>query len=930
VIVESGSGMSNTSYDAFISYSREDASAAEGFQSALQSFARPWYRRRSFRVFRDISNLAAEPSLWGAVEAALNRSRYLIVLASRAAARSPWVDREIRHWLSSHTSDSLILVRLDGTVRWDLERNDFDWSVSDALSPALKGVYAGEPLFVDLVGSSTFSLRDPLFRRAVGQVAARIRNVELDQILGEHLRRHRQTRLTVGATGLVVLSLAGAAAVAHRQSASESRAKEQQALVASSRRLAAQSREALSQRNARLSLLAGLASLQMAETREAYGAILDALTATRHLVVDIQAVDGPVDAIALAADEQMIITGSHDGSIVFWSLATGKERRRYTRAHAQGVTDIAVSSTGRRAASGGGARGGFVLWDLVRLEPVESVKDGPGFSLAFTRDGKWLLAGGEDGIVSAWDLERRQAAITRGDPRDGTIVDISIDGTRERFATGGLFGVVRIRDRRTLRSIRVIDPDPSTGASVDISSDGRRLLMAGGRGVRLWDLAENEAYGDPFLSASGMVHHARFTGGALGRVALTLGADLYLRSAELERLGFHRHEISSLALDRERGLLATGSRDGRARVWSLHPRNSFVKTFVAPEEGLGTHAVAFSRDGARLAVGASDARVGFLSGRTATRGIIYIVDAATGDLLGPPLAGHSGAIVDLAFSPDGRLASASDDGTIRLWDVDKRTSATVSAGGGSPVLDVAFSPDGRLLAFARAEEPAGVWDIGQNALKWRSEAADVTAVAFSPDGRVLSMGTAGGEVRSWATSSMRTETLLPHSPGRWINGLAFDRHGRQIVALVRGEVHLIDVETGITIPLPALGVDSAVRSVAIGPAFAAFLHTNGRLSLWDLQSQEATADLNRGLDNFFTPLPQQVAVSHDGNRIAANVGGVVLLFDVDRTALESRACAVAGAPLSRAEWASLVQRDYVALCSERADLESEVPVTQGQ
>ena len=84
------------SYDAFISYSHSlDGKLAPALQSALQRFAKPWYRLRSCRVFRDQTQLTASPALWQSLEQALSASRYFVLLASPEAARSPWVNREI-------------------------------------------------------------------------------------------------------------------------------------------------------------------------------------------------------------------------------------------------------------------------------------------------------------------------------------------------------------------------------------------------------------------------------------------------------------------------------------------------------------------------------------------------------------------------------------------------------------------------------------------------------------------------------------------------------------------------------------------------------------------------------------------------------------------------------------------------------------------
>ena len=89
-------------YDAFISYSHAaDGQLAPALQSTVQRYAKPWYRRRALRVFRDDTGLSANPHLWTSIVEALDGSRWFILLSSPDAARSEWVGREIAHWVKA-------------------------------------------------------------------------------------------------------------------------------------------------------------------------------------------------------------------------------------------------------------------------------------------------------------------------------------------------------------------------------------------------------------------------------------------------------------------------------------------------------------------------------------------------------------------------------------------------------------------------------------------------------------------------------------------------------------------------------------------------------------------------------------------------------------------------------------------------------------
>src|SRR5262249_1559308 len=107
-------------YDAFISYSHaKDKPIAPALQSPIQTLGKPWYRRRTLRVFRDDVSLSATPQLWPSIEQALSQSRYLILLASPEAAASPWVAKELLYWLDHKSVDTLLLAVTDGELVWN-------------------------------------------------------------------------------------------------------------------------------------------------------------------------------------------------------------------------------------------------------------------------------------------------------------------------------------------------------------------------------------------------------------------------------------------------------------------------------------------------------------------------------------------------------------------------------------------------------------------------------------------------------------------------------------------------------------------------------------------------------------------------------------------------------------------------------------------
>jgi hypothetical protein len=105
-------------YDGFISYrhSPKQMLIVRAIQAALHKFAKPFWKLRALRLYRDESNLSARPDLWGQIAEALDRSRYLLFVASPEAVESKWVKREMEHWLERRGERNLIILLTDGQI----------------------------------------------------------------------------------------------------------------------------------------------------------------------------------------------------------------------------------------------------------------------------------------------------------------------------------------------------------------------------------------------------------------------------------------------------------------------------------------------------------------------------------------------------------------------------------------------------------------------------------------------------------------------------------------------------------------------------------------------------------------------------------------------------------------------------------------------
>jgi WD40 repeat protein len=372
-------------YDAFISYSREtaDRDVAVRLQNELQRFTTPWYRprTRTLRVFRDQTNLQASPDLWGTLEDAMSSSRWLLLLASPQSARSAGVYRELAWWREQRGTANVCIALIEGELRWDEAASDFEWPASTALSQeALGHAFESEPAWIDLrpvplaggagrrrLPWSGRSLADPRLQDATASLIAEIKHVPKDSLIGEHLRRGRQTRRAVTSALSTLTVLLVAAIVAALLAVGQAHRATQQAAISEAGDLAAIA-ETLTSTHLDLAQLFAAEAYRLYPDPQTRAGLLSAVTADPQLVRYLPAT-GSVSALATSADGQTAVAGTSAGDVLSWNLQ-GFKRSVVTRLPAA-ITGVAASANGDTIAAVDGT--GALVWVRgagVRRVPV--------------------------------------------------------------------------------------------------------------------------------------------------------------------------------------------------------------------------------------------------------------------------------------------------------------------------------------------------------------------------------------------------------------------------------------------------------------------------------------------------------------------------------------------------------------------------------
>ncbi|MHC4952566.1 MAG: WD40 repeat domain-containing serine/threonine protein kinase [Planctomycetota bacterium] len=353
------------------------------------------------------------------------------------------------------------------------------------------------------------------------------------------------------------------------------------------------------------------------------------------------------------------------------------------------------------------ARTGDLLQSLAGDSGVSRV--------AFSNDGRWLLAIYANDLLRAWDVGAGRAPhVLPGHESFVYAVSFLLDG--HRIVSGGWDGFatkpgnIRIWDAATGEPVASWGAPDRIVESIAVAPDGGRIFACG-RGLadnwathelEIWDAETGERLPAP--------------AGDLARVTLTVDG-LVLAAAEVDVVRLfdattlkplaslrQSSRVESIAFRRDGKRVAAVTDDGALRVWALDG-----KRLVADEPiidvprrsdaafGHGTK-LRYSRDGTRL----------FRTSRT--NHLVQVTDADNGSVVGS-LRGHGAPVFDVIVAPESdRVFSGGDDKRVLIWEAGSLRQIVALSGHQSYVFALALSPDGQTLVSGSGDGTLRVWN----------------------------------------------------------------------------------------------------------------------------------------------------------------------------------------------------------------------------
>lgn len=491
------------------------------------------------------------------------------------------------------------------------------------------------------------------------------------------------------------------------------------------------------------------------------------------------------------------------------------------------------------------------------------------YQTAFSPNDTLLASASADGTAKMWDLANGQVLFSLEHPDSVDGVDFSTDGSK--LVTACEDGIIRLWDVSTGDLLHQLEGHEGGAYKVAYSPDGLLIASAGDDGARLWD-ATTYQQKHVFGGYEGSVWDVAFTPDS---TRLATGSDDGIDIWDVAKGELVSPLVSYTDSAYRVAFYTDGERlaaVGNEKFYTVVDVSQDTKLLPVRANTDTPYSVAFSPDGSHVASAGFDTTV-------------RVRLVADSDFDQPPsslfdLPGHTELVWDTVFNHNAtRIATASQDKTIRIWD---------SSGHTDTVMSVTFSPDGTELASSSVDTTAKRWmvtnQIGEPFLTEMAALSGhtdlVRNVAYNPDGSRLATASNDSTALVWNRLTGQVVYTCTHESD--VFDVAFSSDGALLVTVsLDATAKVWDMSNGTllhTLAHPdADTTEDWLWGVAMSPdnAFIATAGKNATVTIWNISNESAIATFMHDSSVL------DVAYSPDGTLlVAACEDGSVVVWDV--------------------------------------------------
>ncbi|KAG8990572.1 hypothetical protein FRB94_013285 [Tulasnella sp. JGI-2019a] len=433
--------------------------------------------------------------------------------------------------------------------------------------------------------------------------------------------------------------------------------------------------------------------------------------------------------VAWSPNGQRIVSGSEDGSLRLWDPSTGNPIGERWTFHRGEVKCVAWSPDGTMIVSG--ANDHIIqLWDAItgtRVEEAWKGHTGYVLSLAWSPDGNRVISAAGDKTLRMWDPSTGAPIGEAWTGHAGRVYCVSWSPDGRSIASGSTRGDTRLWDSFTGAVVgELLMHGMAAVCGLTWSPDGRRIVSGNEDGtLSLWDTWNETTIGNPWEG--------------------------------------HTSVVTCVAWSPDGKRVISGSDDSTLRLWDATTGEPVGDAWRGHTDGV--YSLSWSSDGNTIV--------------SASYNSLIMWNSTTGEPFrleqrGPEC--HARDVYRVTFAHDSNnLASASSDGTLRLWDTSSGTPIGHPVRQKRTVTRLDFSPDGKCVE-AEDEEYRIIWDVAGEApgFEQRGSVSSnyVRVLEINDDGWVLDpegkimflLPAALRPIGSWGRVSVKGNILAIETP----------------------------------------------------------------------------------------------------------------------------------------------------------------------